>query len=57
MTYREYLLTLAQKLNITDEEAGEPQWAAYLTDAQLADAICSIDFLRQFFAPSTGEQS
>lgn len=39
MTYREFLLGLANRLEITDEEAGEPQWAAYLSDRQLADAI------------------
>jgi hypothetical protein len=33
------LLKLAADLGIDDEEAGEPQWAYYLSDRGLADAI------------------
>lgn len=36
---RHELLELAASLGIDDEEAGETQWAHYLTDRQLADAI------------------
>lgn len=41
-TYRDNLLSLAQDLGITDEEAGEQQWAAYLTDDQIADSILNL---------------
>lgn len=39
MNERERLLKLATDLGIDDEEAGEEQWAAYLTTDQLRDAI------------------
>jgi hypothetical protein len=38
-TYRDTLLALARDLDITDEEAGEREWAHYLDDRQLAEAI------------------
>lgn len=38
-TRREQLLERAAELGITDEEAGEPQWQAYLNDDQLEEAI------------------
>lgn len=36
------LLELVVAESITDEEAGEPEWASYLNDRQLAHAICSL---------------
>lgn len=36
---RQELLDLAEKLGITDEEAGEREWQKYLSDRALADAI------------------
>jgi hypothetical protein len=39
MMLRKKLLRLAVELDITDSEAGEGEWAAYLTDTQIADAI------------------
>lgn len=39
LTYRRQLLDLIRDLDITDEEAGEPQWPAYLSDQELAEAI------------------
>ena len=39
LTYRRRLLALCQELDITDEEAGEPAWQAYLSDDALAEAI------------------
>lgn len=39
---REDLLRLARDLGITDEEAGDSEWAQYLTDQALADAIIAM---------------
>ncbi len=39
MTTRTKLLKLVADLGITDAEAGESQWAQYLSDQSLADAI------------------
>lgn len=41
-TYREYLLGLCEDLEIGDEEAGEPNWQAHLSDSALADAISGL---------------
>lgn len=42
MSYRSELLALANELGIDDEEAGESQWASYLTDSQLREAILRL---------------
>ena len=39
---RQDLLRLASDLGIDDEEAGETDWAHYLNDQQLADAIARL---------------
>lgn len=39
---RNELLSLVAELEITIDEAGEKDWAAYLNDQQLADAIVGL---------------
>ena len=46
---RKQLLDLADRLGIDEQEAGEAEWAAYLSDQELAAAIVLM-------RPEAGEQ-